>query len=390
MSSQTEEENQDLPLLSAKSDFHVSHYIIQLNCDTEKKTFSGCVYAFATLSSQRQDNSNSDDTSKRKLILDLKDLEIQSVHLISTTEKEVKQFLSNAEDCKSLTACANWIQKEKYKELEFAVQEWCVEIPLIGEEEQGEAFVVQLKYHTSLAGNSVLWLVDEKDNGPLCHNGPLCLNTGSLVNNRSLFPYQDTPNSMATWQLMLKVTDAGGYTVSSSSLISLTTGDEPIGIEGPEGCKYFYTCMLLPLSTFSFVIGHLKCLKQFNVCRLFTCNSLPDDTVHLLVQYLIKCLQVVTDLLGPLPVPKLDIVIVPKSVACLGFASPGLVLISPTILYGRSPMLERVAHEITHSWFGIVIGPKNWNEEWISEGFATFLEVNAPQIIKLRQHSYTT
>ena len=108
------------------------------------------------------------------------------------------------------------------------------------------------------------------------------------------------------------------------------------------------------------------------------------------MQYLIKCLQVVTDLLGPLPVPKLDIVIVPKSVACLGFASPGLVLISPTILYGRSPMLERVAHEIIHSWFGIVIGPKNWNEEWISEGFATFLEVNAPQIIKLRQYSYTT
>ena len=71
MSSQTEEENQDLPLLSAKSDFHVSHYIIQLNCDTEKKSFSGCVYAFATLSSQRQDNSNSDEYSKRKHILDL-------------------------------------------------------------------------------------------------------------------------------------------------------------------------------------------------------------------------------------------------------------------------------------------------------------------------------
>ena len=37
-------------------------------------------------------------------------------------------------------------------------------------------------------------------------------------------------------------------------------------------------------------------------------------------------------------------------------------------------MLIRLAHEISHSWFGLVIGALDWTEEWLSEGFATFAE----------------
>ena len=37
-------------------------------------------------------------------------------------------------------------------------------------------------------------------------------------------------------------------------------------------------------------------------------------------------------------------------------------------------MLIRISHEISHSWFGLVIGALDWTEEWLSEGFATFAE----------------
>jgi hypothetical protein len=30
-------------------------------------------------------------------------------------------------------------------------------------------------------------------------------------------------------------------------------------------------------------------------------------------------------------------------------------------------MLVRLAHEISHSWFGLVIGALDWTEEWLSE-----------------------
>ena len=37
-------------------------------------------------------------------------------------------------------------------------------------------------------------------------------------------------------------------------------------------------------------------------------------------------------------------------------------------------MSSRIAHEISHAWFGLVLGAKDWTEEWLSEGFATFME----------------
>ena len=34
----------------------------------------------------------------------------------------------------------------------------------------------------------------------------------------------------------------------------------------------------------------------------------------------------------------------------------------------------KISHEISHAWFGIMIGSLDWTEAWISEGFATFAE----------------
>lgn len=65
------------------------------------------------------------------------------------------------------------------------------------------------------------------------------------------------------------------------------------------------------------------------------------------------------------------------------FPSPHIVFLSQSVLYAGSPASvenghslcgSRLCHEIAHSWFGLVIGARDWTEEWISEGFATYLE----------------
>ena len=54
--------------------------------------------------------------------------------------------------------------------------------------------------------------------------------------------------------------------------------------------------------------------------------------------------------------------------------SPNLVFLSQSILSGDASMRVRLAHEISHAWFGLQVGAKDWSEEWLSEGFATFVE----------------
>ncbi|TRY86512.1 hypothetical protein DNTS_010135, partial [Danionella cerebrum] len=54
---------------------------------------------------------------------------------------------------------------------------------------------------------------------------------------------------------------------------------------------------------------------------------------------------------------------------------PHIVFLSQSVLTGEWNLCgARLCHEIAHSWFGLAIGARDWTEEWISEGFATYLE----------------
>jgi aminopeptidase O len=366
------EESLDLPLLSLESDYKVEHYLMKLTCELDKKTFSGEVYVFVKHCGPGS-----------VLILDLKNLFIDKVEEIDSSDGEISNFLISFDKKKSYEQFGYWSSKNERKVIHPSYEDWCVKIETLEKKET----LVCLHYRTKPEGSSVSWFLD--DDGSSC-----CLTTGSLINNRSLVPSQDAPSLMATWQLLLQV---------PKDFSATTTGDDS-GFVTDAG-TYFFTSMLLPISTFALAIGKWKCS---NIPMRVGC-VLPDDRLvecrhphypcpfaqidaaglqipsrvfysdsfdpSILRDYIPSAIETIYRILGRHVVPKLDFIIVPQSVACLGFASPGLILISPSILFGQTPMLSRLGHEISHSWFGINIGPKNWNEEWISEGFATFMEV---------------
>ncbi|XP_053182081.1 aminopeptidase O isoform X2 [Scomber japonicus] len=117
--------------------------------------------------------------------------------------------------------------------------------------------------------------------------------------------------------------------------------------------------------------------------RVFAPVSLLQKAQTGVLPLLPRCLAAANAVLGVHPFPRLDVLIVPAGFSSLGMASPHIIFLSQSVLYAGNPGSgegtlslcgSRLCHEIAHSWFGLVIGARDWTEEWISEGFATYLE----------------
>ncbi|XP_069034312.1 aminopeptidase O [Embiotoca jacksoni] len=336
--------------------------------------------------------------------------------------------------------------------------------------------VLRICYETRPTGGSVRWTKDQDNR--------VCVYTaGSPINNRALFPCQEPPVAMSTWQATVR---------ASSECVVLMSGEEQAVPTEDEDTQFliwnYYVTMAMPASTFTLAVGRwhqvtaeippvlekgvrdgtdcaetakpgaeyeaelvfglgssssevvkgspfhtgsrdqttrsdsalcyssledeglsvtnysgmmdddISCSHGDYPCRftervawsqrviphrVFSPVCLLQEAQMAVLKLLPRCLAAAYAVLGVHPFPRLDVLIVPAGFSSLGMASPHIIFLSQSVLYAGSPGSgesslslcgSRICHEIAHSWFGLVIGARDWTEEWISEGFATCLE----------------
>ncbi|XP_066471843.1 aminopeptidase O isoform X2 [Tiliqua scincoides] len=295
-------------------------------------------------------------------------------------------------------------------ELLFVAGTWSLEIRKAGVQLPTDfPHAIRIWYKTKSEGRSLSWTTDQTDR-------PCVYTVGSPINNRALFPCQEPPVAMSTWQATVRA-DASVFVLMSGE-----NAAEPI--ESTEGVLnwFYYVTMPMPASTFTIAVGHWTEIKK-ETCttdvqrnyeffplfskvdvRLFEqpCGHHPypcrfQDTTavsqvvipyrvfaplclqktceEVLLQLIPQCLSAAHSVLGTHPFSRLDVLVVPSNFSSLGMASPHIIFLSQSILLGGSHLCgTRLCHEIAHSWFGLAIGARDWTEEWLSEGFATHLE----------------
>ncbi|XP_037981348.1 aminopeptidase O isoform X5 [Motacilla alba alba] len=334
----------------------------------------------------------------------LENLRNQIVHeLVTLPADRWKEQLYYFTHCSQAPGCG---------ELLFSTGTWSLEIRKSGIQTPADfPHAIRIWYKTKPEGRSVTWTTDQ--------SGRPCVYTmGSPINNRALFPCQEPPIALSTWQASVRA--AAGFVV----LMSGENSAEPVQLREGILNWYYYVSMPMPASTFTIAVGCWQEVKQQSfkqkaaigtntefslpssqtdlrwheeICghmeypcrfqnpaarlqavipyRVFAPRCLLESCEEYLLQLVPQCLSAAYATLGTHPFSRLDVLIVPSNFSSLGMASPHIIFLSQSVLPGGSHLCgTRLCHEIAHAWFGLAIGARDWTEEWISEGFATFLE----------------
>ncbi|XP_047011550.1 aminopeptidase O isoform X3 [Ictalurus punctatus] len=313
----------------------------------------------------------------------------------------------------------------------FHMDQWSLQIRKKGVQ-SSHAFprVLRIWYKTNPIGGSVRWTKDQ--------DGGCCVYTmGSPINNRALFPCQEPPVAMSTWRALVKapceymvlmsgenqaapVPDETGFLQwdyyvtmpmpTSTFTIAVGKWQEAKSLpHNHEEGKSEEPCAKSDRRNFEYpgswpenqscknLSKHYKeedekkfCAHVDYPCRFMLKASIAQVVIphrvltpscHLhkaestLLPLLPFCLAAAHSVLGIHPFSRLDVLIVPPGFSSLGMASPHIIFLSQSVLEGNKILCgTRLCHEIAHSWFGLAIGARDWTEEWISEGFATYLE----------------
>jgi leukotriene-A4 hydrolase len=221
---------------------------------------------------------------------------------------------------------------------------------------------VKVRFETTDKSSALQWLNPSQTAGK---RHPYLFTQSQAIHARSFFPCQDAPGVKATYDAKITV---------PAPLVALMSAVSTGSSKNAEQATYHFRQQVpMPSYLVALAVGDLESRELGPRSRVWSEPSMVELAHYEFVDTE-KFLSTAEQLAGDYVWGRYDLLVLPPSFPYGGMENPCLVFLTPTLLAGDRSLVNVVAHEIAHAWFGNLVTNATWEDFWMNEGFTVFAE----------------